>query len=114
MLLSYPARSTPYNNTGRSSCFGRCCCWDFSYSVGLTHKVSFACASYISVYSFFTRRGEKRIYRKQNPCACIRPMALTLRAIVIGIGAVIGAIIAGSVVGYEVVLHCAFSCALFQ
>ena len=40
--------------------------------------------------------------------------ALTLRAIVIGIGAVIGAIIAGSVVGYKVVLHCDFSCALFQ
>ena len=40
-------------------------------------------------------------------------MALALGAIVIGIRAVIGAIIAGSVVGYEVGVHCDFSCKLF-
>jgi hypothetical protein len=40
-------------------------------------------------------------------------LASALRAIVIGIWAVVGAVIAGSVVGYEVVLHCEFSCDWF-
>jgi hypothetical protein len=35
--------------------------------------------------------------------------ALALRAIVVGIRAVIGAVVAGSVVGYEVCVHCDFS-----
>ena len=45
--------------------------------------------------------------------ACVIARALALGAIVIGIRAVIGAVIAGSVVGYEVGLHCDFSCELF-
>jgi hypothetical protein len=36
-------------------------------------------------------------------------LASALRAIVIGIWAVIGAVIAGSVIGYEVVVHWDFS-----
>ena len=40
-------------------------------------------------------------------------MLLALGAIVIGIRAVVGAVIAGSVVGYEVCVHCDFSCELF-
>jgi hypothetical protein len=39
-------------------------------------------------------------------------MALALGTIVIGIRAMIGAVIAGSVVGYEVCVHCDFSCEL--
>ena len=45
--------------------------------------------------------------------ACVTPLALALRAIVIGIRAMLGAVIAGSVVGYEEILQCDCSCVLF-
>ena len=56
--------------------------------------------------------------QEHRPKHCFRPVflfvlvlfALALRAIVIGIWAVIGAVIAGSVIGYEVVVHCNISC----
>ena len=41
------------------------------------------------------------------------PIILAFGAVIIGIWAVIGAVIAGSVVGYEVCVHCDFSCKLF-
>ena len=46
-------------------------------------------------------------------CKVRKNLVLALRAIVIGIWAVIGTVITGSVVGYEVVVHCNFSCELF-
>jgi hypothetical protein len=60
---------------------------------------------------FFTLRGKKE-HIERKLCACLSPLALALRAIVIGIRAVIGAVVAGSVVGYEVCVHCDFSCEL--
>ena len=42
-----------------------------------------------------------------------KALTLTLWAIFIGIRAVIGAVIAGSIVGYKVGLHCDFSYTLF-
>jgi len=78
---STPGSQTPARIGARSQPVSECCIPDYSYGLRLM----------------------------QGPLRCANPIALALRAIVIGIWAVFGAVIARSVVGFEVGLHCDFS-----
>ena len=62
---------------------------------------------------FIALWGEKVEVEDTKLYSCVTPLALALRAIVIGIRAMLGAVIAGSVVGYEEILQCDCSCVLF-
>ena len=81
-----------------------------SFSVGFTHDGAFVCGNIAHYLYFIALWSEKAEVEDTKLYACVTPLALALRAIVIGIRAMLGAVIAGSVVRYEEILHCDFSC----